>query len=50
MSSLLCRHGTFTADAAQVERLQRNLTQRESDIHRLTNKIYKLEEDKVSEL
>lgn len=46
MSALLCRHGTVSADAAHVQRLQRTLRQRESDLHSMTDKINKLEKQR----
>lgn len=46
MSALLCRAGTLTADSAQVERLQRSLQQRNSEMRSLLDKIYRLEEEK----
>ena len=49
MSALLCRHGTVSADAAHVQRLQRTLRQRESDLHSMTDKINKLEKQVMYE-
>ena len=45
MSVLLCRHSTFAADLAHVERLETNLRQRNSEITRLNDKIRKLDKE-----
>lgn len=45
MSVLLCRHSTFAADLAHVERLETNLRQRNSEISRLNDKIRKLDKE-----
>ncbi|XP_019849763.1 PREDICTED: protein Spindly-like [Amphimedon queenslandica] len=45
MSVLLCRHSSFAADLAHVERLETNLRQRNSEITRLNDKIRKLDKE-----
>ena len=48
MSALLSRHGMVSADAAHVQRLQRALQQRTSELQLLNSKLEKMKRDKVS--
>lgn len=47
MSTLLCQYSTSTADAAQVQRLQRALSQSKSEIQVLTVKLHRMEQQKA---
>ena len=43
MSALLCQYSSTAADAAQVQRLQRALSQSKSELQTLTAKLHRLE-------
>lgn len=42
-TALLCRHSSVAADADHVDRLQRTLSQRNSELEELNEKLSKLE-------
>lgn len=44
MSALLCQYSATSADAAQVQRLQRALSQSKSEIQVLTAKLHHVEQ------
>lgn len=43
MSSLLCHYSSTTADVAQVERLQRALSQSKSEMQTMAAKLHRVE-------
>ncbi len=47
MSALLCQYSATTADAAQVQRLQRALSQSKSEIHVLAAKLHRMEQQQA---
>lgn len=47
MSALLCQCSAATADAAQVQRLERALSQSKSEVKELTIKLHRLEQQQV---
>lgn len=47
MSALLCQYTATTADADQVQRLQRALSQSKSEIQVLTGKLHRLEQQQA---
>ena len=49
MCALLSRHGMVSADAAQVQRLQRALQQRDSELKLLNTKMEKMKREPVRE-
>ena len=49
MCALLSRHGMVSADAAQVQRLQRALQQRDSELKLLNTKMDKMKREPVRE-
>ena len=44
MSTVLCQYSATTADAAQVQRLQRALSQSKSEIRELSAKLHRVEQ------
>ena len=49
MCALLSRHGMVSADAAHVQRLERTLQQRDSELKLLNTKLDKMKREPVCE-